>query len=96
MTFEGFRKATPGEEDGYFHLSGMRESSRLSHHPFIVFNDEAVSLCDSPKKLITEYPPDADVLAQWGGQWRSDFFHFKVADLIAHIALIPKQDYHVI
>jgi hypothetical protein len=34
MNFNGFRHAVPGEEDGFFQLSGIRESKKLSHHPF--------------------------------------------------------------
>ena len=36
------------------------------------------------------------MIAQWGGRWRSDFFHFKVADLIAHIVLVPAKEYHIV
>jgi uncharacterized membrane protein len=47
MTFNGFRHAIPGETDGFFQLSGIRESKKLSHHPFIVFHNDQVAICDS-------------------------------------------------
>ena len=96
MNFNGFRHAIPGETDGFFQLSGIRENKKLPHHPFVVFHNDQVAICDSAQRLIEAWPPDADVIAQWGGQWRSDFFHFKVADLIAHIAIVPTKEHHII
>jgi len=70
--------------DSYFKLSGIREYSKLVHTPFLVFVASAdtveVRVVDNVKKLL-EYPDETQVMAQWSGQYKSDFFQFKVSDL---------------
>jgi hypothetical protein len=83
----------------FFSLSGIRESRKLSHHPFIVFiekKDEIiVEIVDSPARLI-EFPASTKVMAQWGGKWASDFFQFTAGDLKEYIRQNPKESYHII
>jgi hypothetical protein len=35
-------------------------------------------------------------MAQWKGQWRSDYFHFKVGDLRRYVMKHPAEKYHVV
>lgn len=94
--------------DDYFRLSGIREYKKLSQHPFVVFktsnkkNEDdtytiecEVCIIDSVKELLA-LPEDTQVIAQWGGQYRSDFFAFKVQDLKDFIALNPKENYQIV
>jgi hypothetical protein len=92
VNFNGFRHAVPGEQDGFFQFSGIRENKKLAHHPFVVFHNDHVAICDSARTLM-EASPGLGRDSPVGRQWRSDFFHFKVADLIAHVALIPAKEY---
>ena len=80
----------------YFKLSGIREFRKLSHNPFIVLNNGVIELCRNAGELIDNYPPETEVIAQWKGQWSSDFFYFKVEDLIEYIKKNPKEDYYVV
>ena len=68
--------------DDYFRLSGVREWTKLSHTPFIVLNDGQIELCFNMKNLLEKYPPETEVIGQWKGEWRSDFFHYTIQDLI--------------
>ncbi len=83
----------------YFRLSGIREHKKLTHTPFLVFlaSEDAVEVrvVDDAKKLL-EYPDTTSVMAQWRGQWKSDFFQFKVVDLRKYVAEHPPEKYHVI
>lgn len=83
----------------YFKLSGIRECTKLSHHPFIVFLSDGdavnVEIISDPRQLI-ELPPSTKVMAQWGGQWRSDFFQFTVEDFLEFIKKNPRKDHHII
>ena len=38
-----------------------------------------VEVIDNKEDLL-KYPDETPVMGQWGGQWRSDFFKFKVGD----------------
>jgi len=82
---------TSGRTDltDYFRLSGIREHKKLTHTPFLIFltSEDAVEvrIVDNAKKLL-EYPDETPVMAQWRGEWRSDFFQFKVVDLRRFIA----------
>lgn len=90
---------TRHDTERYFELSGIRESSKLKHHPFIVFREldlVKVEICHSIKDLIAEYPDETKVLAQWRGQWSSDFFKFTVGELKKYLKANPKEEYHVI
>ena len=67
-----------------FRLSGIRESVKLEHTPFLVFDvqNEAltVKIVKSMPELL-EFADDTQVMVQWKGKFRSDFFHFTVKDL---------------
>lgn len=87
--------------DDFFELSGVRESKKLSHHPFIVFNSHRgdkpqAEICEDMKTLIEKYEDDCAVIAQWQGKWRSDFFLFTIAQVKEYILDHPKQTYHII
>ena len=92
---------TSGRTDleNYFKLSGIREHTKLAHTPFLVFfvasDTVEVRIVDSAKSLL-EYPDDIQVMAQWSGQWRSDFFQFRVGDLREYVKAHPPEKYHVI
>ncbi|HEY3054040.1 MAG TPA: hypothetical protein VGK04_11705 [Thermoanaerobaculia bacterium] len=64
---------------------------------FLVFVVEPfkveVKLVFSAKDLLT-FPEDTKVMAQWRGQYRSDFFQFTVAQFRNYIAEQPKETYH--
>ena len=83
----------------YFSLSGIRETRRLSHHPFLIFIEDKnvvrVDIVDNAKELLT-LPDTTKVMAQWGGKYSSDFFQFTVADFRKYIELNPKKDYHIV
>jgi len=85
--------------DDYFRLSGIRERKKLTHAPFLVFllseNTVEVTIVDNAKKLL-EHSDETHVMAQWSGQWRSDFFQFKVGDLRRYIATHPPEKYQVV
>lgn len=67
--------------------SGVFDGQKLVHHPFLVFpisNDGSedvveVKVVKTPSELLS-FPDDTEVMVQWPGQHRSDFFHFKVID----------------
>lgn len=80
--------------EDYFKLSGIRELKKLNHTPFIVFSDGEVGLCDNIIDLL-KFNDDVEVLGQWKGNCRSDFFHFKVLDLKDYINKNPKESYHL-
>jgi hypothetical protein len=92
---------TSGRTDlaDYFKLSGIREHKKLTHTPFLIFlaseDTVEVRVVDEAKKLL-EYPDDTPVMAQWRGQWRSDFFQFKVVDLRTYVAEHPADRYHAV
>lgn len=75
--------------NNFFKLSGCMSSKRLSHNPFIVFNetddDIIVEIIDNAQLLARNYTPDTKVMAQWSGQWSSDFFKFTVLDVIMYL-----------
>ena len=92
---------TSGRTDleDYFQLSGVRESKKLTHTPFLVFvmsrSAVEVMIVESAKALL-EHPDDTQVMAQWRGEWRSDFFQFKVGDLRRYVNEHPPEKYHVV
>ena len=72
------------DKDDFYKISGLFDGSALNHHPFIVFNDGIVELCENSKNLLL-YPPETVVLGQWQGNWSSDWFKFTVADYMAYL-----------
>ena len=79
--------------ESYFELSGIRDYSKLSHTPFLVFvaskTEIKVEIVDGIKKLL-KFPDDTKVMNQWQGQWKSDFFQFTIKDLKTFIKKNPK------
>jgi hypothetical protein len=81
-----------GQTDALFSKSGLFEFglSDLKHAPFLafVFDGDAkrldVRIVRSAPALL-ELPDDTPVMAQWPGERRSDWFHFSVSDLRAHV-----------
>jgi hypothetical protein len=88
-----------GDLAEYFRLSGIREYKKLTHTPFLVFvisgHTVEVRIVENAKALL-EYPDATQVMSQWRGQWRSDYFHFKVGDLREYIARHPAEKHHVV
>lgn len=91
MKFTGFRTDT----EEYFKLSGIRESKTLNHHPFVVFDGDEVMIVNNARDLL-KFPDDTNVIAQWGGKWSSNFFHFKVGDFKLHTIVNPKESYQIV
>lgn len=79
MLLKGFRK----QKDDLFKLcESFHGSGKLNHRPFLMVNEGTIEMCDTLAELET-YPPETQVLVQWRGEWRSDFFEFTVADWLA-------------
>jgi len=77
----------PDREDlqSFFTKSGVLSYSKLDHTPFIVFDKESsdkvrVHICSKVGDVF-EFSPEIRVMAQWRGEWRSDFFHMSVLDI---------------
>ncbi len=76
--------------DDFWRLSGILQSKRLRHTPFIAFVSDdqrvVVKVVDSIDALLS-LSDDTPVMVQWSGNWSSDFFQFTVADArAAHLA----------
>lgn len=67
--------------DSYFTLSGVFEAERLNHTPLLVFSTEEdsvrVTIVDDSRELLS-MDDSTQVMGQWRGEWRSDFFQFTV------------------
>lgn len=65
----------------FFKISGVFDSERLTHTPFLVFTASEVSvtvrIINKPNELLS-LPDDTPVMGQWPGQYRSDYFQFTV------------------
>lgn len=74
--------------DEYFRLSGVFDTERLTDTPLLVFQvaDDAVEvkIIEKPTELLS-FPDDTSVMGQWRGEWRSDFFQFKIGQYRKHI-----------
>lgn len=79
-----------GQCDQLFTKSGLIGDAALVHHPFLVFVVDPVSqilrveIVKTVRDLMF-YDDQTPVMLQWPGQWRSDWFHFKVIDLREHL-----------
>ena len=94
---------TTGRSDiaGLFIKSGLFDNSKLVHTPFLVFKprntniDEEgvieVHLVFTSSELLN-LPDSTEVMAQWPGKWRSDWFHFKVEDYRAYVNGLVSDD----
>ena len=76
------------DTDAYFRLSGVL-TQILNQTPFLVFVIDGdtvdVHIVGSAKALAM-YPLDTQVMAQWSGEYRSDYFQFTVGDALNAIA----------
>ena len=86
----------------FFKLSGSLEAPNLAHNPFIVFafikkseGEEMESHGDilkvevmrSAKEVASsEWPDETQVMAQWPGKHRSDFFKMTIGDIRKELA----------
>lgn len=65
-------------------VSGTFGYTKLNHTPFLVFvtkeDTVEVEVVEKPKDLL-RYSDNTPVMVQWRGEWRSDFFQFKVGDV---------------
>lgn len=89
-TAKKIRVITEGRTDldELFRLSYLLSSNHLNHTPFIAFVTEKDSVrvrVIPNRNFLLELPDDTPVMAQWQGQWRSDFFQFKVSDVRNYI-----------
>jgi len=80
----------PGRTDieDYFEISGIFELPKITHTPFLVFiqteDKVEIHIVTSARKLL-DYPADTQVMGQWAGNWRSDFFKFTVGQYRAYL-----------
>lgn len=83
----------------YFEKSGIRRMEKLTHNPFVVFNETdsgvEVEIVDNAADLI-KYPSYTKVMHQWMGESRSDFFRFTVGDLKKYVKENPRREAEVI
>lgn len=80
-------------DDNFWRLSGL-EQGKLKHTPFLVLHAKEdglgdpvceIEIVDSYKKLYYLFlPEDTQIMAQWPGQWHSDFFHFTMGEALKH------------
>jgi hypothetical protein len=67
----------------FFEQSGNFSGDKLPHTPFLVFLEEGdtirVKIIDNAKELLS-FSDDTPVMAQWQGNYRSDFFQFTIGD----------------
>lgn len=80
---------TDGRTDvgDYFKLSGVFDYEELNHTPllvFIVLDDVVkVQVVRKPMELLS-LNDEIQVMGQWRGEWRSDFFQFTVGQFRKH------------
>lgn len=83
----------------YFQKSGIREYKKLQHAPFVVMipgeDSVDVDIVDNAKKLLA-FADDTPVLAQWRGEWRSDFFRFTVGQLRQYVTDNPPSPHMIV
>ncbi len=69
--------------DYFQYLDGLLRNGRLTHTLLLAFicaeNSLKVSIIDNYKELLA-LEDTTPVMAQWRGEWRSDFFKFTVGD----------------
>jgi len=76
---------TAGRTDlkDFFEKSENFSGAKLTHTPFLVFREDEgeihVHIVDSTEQLLA-FRDETPVMAQWKGEYRSDFFQFTVGD----------------
>jgi len=78
--FAGFRS----ENDNLFGVSDLLSYKKLKHSPCVVIAGDTMVVEPELRKLL-QFDDDYDVIFHWLGEWRSDFFHFKIRDLEAYL-----------
>jgi hypothetical protein len=76
--------------DNLFQKSYILSSKKLTHTPFIVFqelDDSIVVVLAKNKDDLLAFPDETKVMVQWQGNWRSDFFHLTVGDVREYLEL---------
>lgn len=72
----------------FFSQSGVFYGEPLNHTPLLVFvakeDTVEVRIVHSPSELLA-FPDVTPVMAQWRGEWRSDYFQFTVGQYRQHI-----------
>ena len=80
----------------FFKLSGVL-NGELKHTPFVVLGqtldgETHITLCRSAKELVEKYKPETEVICQWVGKFRSDYFLMKVSDVAEAIKLAQSHE----
>jgi hypothetical protein len=80
---------TAGREDveNFFPIleGWLRNKVPCKQHPILCFEERnrpketVVHICMTVSEMLN-FPAKTQVMAQWPGTWRSDFFHFTVGD----------------
>jgi hypothetical protein len=79
-----------GQTDAILSRSGLLSRPTLAHTPFLVFEADPnvpglrVVICRTVTDVL-RFDDDMAVMLQWPGEKRSDWFHFTVGDLRAHL-----------
>lgn len=77
-----------GRHEDFFSKCPSFQSTDNRHFPFLVFEVESglveVKTVYDPTLLLS-YPGHTQVMVQWPGKWSSDFFSFKVSELVEHM-----------
>jgi hypothetical protein len=70
--------------DDFFELSGLLTAKSLKHTPWLAFRPQEggvrVEIVPAAEELLG-WPDETVVMAQWPGQWRSDWFVMTVGDV---------------
>jgi len=80
---------TIGREDleNLWKNSNILSHFKREHYPFLVFVQkedeiEVVIYKELNNLICANLPETTRIMIQWGGNWRSDFFHFSLKELI--------------
>jgi hypothetical protein len=90
-TGRGAHTNTYGQNDleAFFEKSGLIQERWLGHSPFLVFRVDGLVVrvvqSFSALDLVRDHPDDAQVMVQWPGRWRSDYFCMTVGDVRAEL-----------
>jgi len=70
--------------DDLFAISELFDGTTLNHNPLLAFiiDDDIcrVQLVHNSDDLLTDFEDNVQIMAQWPGKWRSDWFKFTVHD----------------
>ena len=78
----------------FFSISGCLTVKKLTHNPFLAFcatpEGVEVKIVQNAHELC-QLPAETPVMAQWPGQWRSDFIQFTVGDVCRYIEGLAQE-----